>query len=79
MKRPRYPISGDIKTALAASGVTAAYSKRPAYQQNDYVGGITRAKLPATRGERIVQMVAELKKVGVYMNMAHPGSAKTKR
>ena len=79
MRRPRYPMPDDIKKSLAAGGVTAAYGKRPAYQQNDYVGWITRAKLPATHNKRIAQMVAELKKGGVYMNMQHAGSAKTKR
>lgn len=76
MKRPRHPIPDDIKKALAAGGVTAAYEKRPAYQRNDYVGWIARAKLPATRRKRIAQMIAELRKGGVYMNMAHPRSAK---
>ena len=78
MKRPRYPMPDDIKKALTVGGVTAKYGERPAYQQNDYVGWITRAKLRATRNKRIAQMVAELKKGGVYMGMQHAGSAKRK-
>jgi hypothetical protein len=72
MKRPRYPMPADIKKAVT-------YGERPAYQQNDYVGWITRARLADTRSKRIAQMVAELTKGGVYMNMLHPGNAKTKR
>ena len=79
MTRPRYPMPDDIKRALAAGGLAAACGERPAYPQNDYVGWITWAKLAATRNKRIVHMVAELKKGGVYMKMQHAGSAKTKR
>jgi hypothetical protein len=46
-----------------------AYRQRPAYQQNDYIGWITRAKLPATRQKRLDQMLAELESGGVYMHM----------
>jgi uncharacterized protein YdeI (YjbR/CyaY-like superfamily) len=49
------------------------YRSRPAYQQNDYVGWITRAKLPATRQKRIQQMLDELESGGVYMKMSWNG------
>lgn len=47
----------------------AAYRKRPAYQQNDYIGWITRAKQPATRQKRLAQMFDELARGDVYMKM----------
>jgi uncharacterized protein YdeI (YjbR/CyaY-like superfamily) len=50
-----------------------AYRDRPPYQQNDYVGWITRAKLPATREKRLQQMLDELKAGGVYMHMKWNG------
>jgi len=75
-KRPTYPMPADVKAALTKGGVTAAYKARPHYQQNDYVGWITRTKLSATRDKRIRQMVAELKKGGVYMGMKHAPTAK---
>ena len=48
-----------------------AYDERPDYQRNDYIGWIARAKRPETRRKRINQMLGELEKGGVYMNMAH--------
>ena len=59
----------DIREALTKHKVMDAYRDRPAYQQNDYVGWITRAKLPATRQKRIQQMLDELESGGVYMKM----------
>jgi hypothetical protein len=49
-KRPAYPIPSDVKAALSKGGVAKDYAARPHYQQNDYVGWITQAKSPATRG-----------------------------
>ena len=46
-----------------------AYLSRPAYQQNDYIGWITRAKRAATRDKRLNQMLDELEHGGVYMRM----------
>jgi uncharacterized protein YdeI (YjbR/CyaY-like superfamily) len=76
-KRPTYSMPADVRSALSNGGVAAAYKARPRYQQNDYIGWIARSKLPATRDKRIRQMVAELKKGGVYMGMEHGPSAKT--
>ena len=53
-----------------------AYKERPAYQQNDYVGWIGRAKLQETQEKRLRQMLKELKAGGVYMKMKHPASRK---
>jgi uncharacterized protein YdeI (YjbR/CyaY-like superfamily) len=75
-KRPTHPVPADIRAALKAAKVEAAYRDRPGYQRNDYVGWITQAKRDDTRGKRIRQMVAELKKGGVYMGMKHAPSAR---
>lgn len=74
LKRPRYPMPDDIEQALKQRDLMTKYQQRPAYQQNDYIGWITRAKQPATRKKRLDQMLAELEKGGVYMGMAHPAS-----
>jgi uncharacterized protein YdeI (YjbR/CyaY-like superfamily) len=51
-----------------------AYHARPPYQQNDYIGWITRAKQAATKQKRLDQMLGELESGGVYMNMKwNPG------
>ncbi|AKU14833.1 YdeI/OmpD-associated family protein [Luteipulveratus mongoliensis] len=77
LHRPRYPMPDDVRTALSDEGVLKAYDERPAYQQNDYIGWIEKAKQPATRQKRIDQMVDELREGGVYMGMAHKPSTKT--
>jgi hypothetical protein len=58
-----------IREALTEHGLLDAYSARPAYQQNDYIGWITRASLEATKQKRLTQMLDELKRGGVYMKM----------
>jgi uncharacterized protein YdeI (YjbR/CyaY-like superfamily) len=60
----------DVEAALIDSGLMATYRSRPSYQQNDYVGWITRAKRPETREKRIAQMLGELEAGDVYMKMA---------
>jgi uncharacterized protein YdeI (YjbR/CyaY-like superfamily) len=69
MKREIYPMPKDVRDALKAAKAMDAYHARPAYQQNDYIGWITKAKLPATREKRIQQMLDELESGGVYMKM----------
>jgi hypothetical protein len=69
MTREIHEMPEDVRRALADRGVIAAYRQRPPYQQNDYVGWITRAKLPATRAKRLQQMLEELERGGVYMHM----------
>ena len=73
LKRTVYDVPEDIRAALAARGLEAAYRRRPAYQQNDYVGWITRARRPATRAKRLAQMLDELAAGGVYMHMKWNG------
>jgi len=46
-----------------------AYHARPAYQRNDYIGWVTRAKREAMKQKRLNQMLDELERGGVYMNM----------
>jgi uncharacterized protein YdeI (YjbR/CyaY-like superfamily) len=75
LKRALNPMPDDVGTLLESHGVLAAYRARPAYQQNDYLGWIARARLPATRRKRIDQMLAELKSGGVYMKMKWSGGA----
>lgn len=69
-RRPRYPMPADIETRLTERGLLDAYRARPPYQQNDYIGWITRAKRPETHEKRLAQMLDELEGGAVYMNMA---------
>jgi len=46
-----------------------AYHERPAYQQNDYIGWITRAKRELTKEKRLNQMPEELASDNLYMKM----------
>jgi len=62
---------GYMKKALLDRRLVEAYHERPAYQQNDYVGWITKAKREETRLRRLSQILDELKKGNVYMKMAH--------
>ena len=73
MKRDIHEMPKDVRDALTSAKVMDSYRSRPAYQQNDYVGWITRAKLPATRQKRIQQMLDELESGGVYMKMSWNG------
>jgi uncharacterized protein YdeI (YjbR/CyaY-like superfamily) len=58
-----------VLAALEERQLMAAYHQRPPYQQNDYIGWITRAKLSATQQKRLAQMLDELERGGVYMKM----------
>ncbi len=58
-----------VAEALSSSGLMAAYRARSAYQQNDYLGWIVRAKLPATTQKRVAQMLSELEGGTTYMKM----------
>lgn len=76
LKRPKNLMPGFIKQALEERGLMGEYGKRPAYQQNDYIGWIDRAKLQTTKEKRLHQMLDELEVGGVYMKMSHPSSKK---
>ncbi|MBN2381035.1 YdeI/OmpD-associated family protein [candidate division WOR-3 bacterium] len=58
-----------IRDASLENGLMEAYRNRPDYQQNDYVGWITRAKRDETKKKRLSQMLDELKKGDKYMVM----------
>lgn len=77
LSRPLNPMPQEIAARLDAAGLRAAYDARPAYQRNDYLGWLARAKRPATREKRIAQMIGELEQGGVYMNMAWRDTAQT--
>lgn len=72
-RRERYPMPAYIKNALTKNKVMDAYKARPPYQQNDYIGWITRAKREETGAKRLNQMLAELKAGNAYMNMKYKG------
>ncbi|MCB0076872.1 MAG: YdeI/OmpD-associated family protein [Anaerolineales bacterium] len=76
LSRDRQPMPDFVEAALVARGLMADYRARPAYQQNDYLGWIMRAKRPATQQKRLRQMLDELAAGGLYMKMNHPPSAK---
>ena len=76
LKRSRYPMPDFIKKALEEHGLMKAYRERPAYQQNDYIGWINRAKRQETKEKRLRQMLDGLKAGGVYMKMKHSVSRK---
>jgi len=58
-----------FRQALSESGLMDAYEDRPPYQRNDYIGWVTNAKREETRRKRLDQMLDELRKGDVYMNM----------
>ena len=59
-----------VRDALTEARLMEVYRRRPAYQQNDYMAWIRRAKRPATKQKRLSQMLSELRRGDVYMNMA---------
>lgn len=75
MTREILDMPADIAAALEERDLAEAYDARPAYQQNDYVGWISRARRAETRSRRIEQMLDELERGNVYMNMAWNGGA----
>ncbi len=66
----------DVYRLLVDWDLMFRYEERPAYQRNDYLGWIDRAKQSETRRKRIDQMLAELDEGGIYMKMEHPPSAR---
>jgi uncharacterized protein YdeI (YjbR/CyaY-like superfamily) len=60
-----------VREVLVEKGLWYAYKSRPPYQQNDYIGWITRAKREKTKAKRLAQMLDELARGDVYMKMAY--------
>lgn len=71
--RPRYPMPDFFREALLERGLMDDYLARPPYQQNDYIGWINRAQQESTKQKRLNQMLDELERGGVYMNMKWNG------
>ena len=71
LKRPTYPMPDFVRDALLERGLMDAYEARPAYQRNDYIGWIGRAKREDTRQKRLTQMLDELERGDKYMNMKY--------
>jgi uncharacterized protein YdeI (YjbR/CyaY-like superfamily) len=69
LTRTLYEMPAFIREALETRGLLNAYHARPAYQKNDYLGWIDRAKRPETKQKRLNQMLDELEHGGVYMRM----------
>lgn len=69
LTRPRHRLPENILRALMERNLLDAYHARPDYQQNDYIGWITRAKREATKQKRLMQMLEELEGGDRYMKM----------
>lgn len=73
LKRKLHLVPQFVLTALRKAGLQRAYSARPPYQKNDYIGWINRAKQEETKQKRLKQMLAELKGGKLYMKMKWRG------
>jgi len=71
LKRSIYPLPDFIRDTLIKQDLMEKYLQRPPYQQNDYIGWITRAKRPETVEKRLNQMINELRAGDKYMGMAY--------
>jgi uncharacterized protein YdeI (YjbR/CyaY-like superfamily) len=69
LTRTRHKMPDYIREALNERRLMGAYNERPDYQQNDYIGWITRAKREETKQKRPAQMLDELKGGKLYMSM----------
>jgi uncharacterized protein YdeI (YjbR/CyaY-like superfamily) len=76
LKRQKYPMPDYIRSALSERSLMDAYHARPAYQQNDYISWITRARLEATKQRRLNQMLEELDGGKYYMKMVWRNNGK---
>jgi uncharacterized protein YdeI (YjbR/CyaY-like superfamily) len=69
LSRPLQPMPDFVRDELDTRGLMEAYRSRPAYQQNDYLSWINRAKRPATKEKRLLQILDELAGGDLYMKM----------
>lgn len=69
LSRPIEEMPPFVEHALTERVLLDAYSRRPAYQQNDYLAWIRRAVKPETKQRRLEKMLAELASGDRYMNM----------
>jgi len=77
LSRPIHPMPDFVEKALQDNDLIKEYYQRPAYQQNDYISWINKAKRLETKQKRLKQMLEELRKGGVYMKMDHPPSRRS--
>lgn len=75
LRRPVYPMPDFVMQALGERGLMEVYAKRPPYQQNDYIGWITRARREETKRRRLEQMLDQLERGDRYMNMVYRAGA----
>jgi hypothetical protein len=73
LTRPPQPMSDAVRMALVRRDLVEHYQSRPAYQRNDYLMWINKAKREDTRQKRLAQMLDELEAGGIYMRMAWNG------
>jgi uncharacterized protein YdeI (YjbR/CyaY-like superfamily) len=69
MTRHVHDIPDYVVAALDENGLWEQYRARPPYQQNDYIGWITRARREETRAKRLGVMLEELRAGSGYMGM----------
>lgn len=67
--RDLQPMPDFVREAIRRRGLTDEYESRPAYQRNDYLMWINKAKRAETKQKRLTQMLDELSRGGVYMRM----------
>ena len=73
LTRDIHPMPAFVAHALQERGLQSAFDARPAYQKNDWVGWIARAKREDTRQRRLEKMLSELAAGHGYMGMGwHP-------
>ena len=77
LQRDLHKMPESVLAALEARSLMDDYKQRPAYQQNDYIGWINAARRDETKQKRLLQMLDELERGGVYMKMEHPPSRKS--
>lgn len=73
LKRALHPMPPFVRAALEERSLLEIYRSRPAYQRNDYLGWIVRAKRPETQERRLTQMLDELARGDRYMKMRWSG------
>jgi uncharacterized protein YdeI (YjbR/CyaY-like superfamily) len=75
LQRERLPLPDFVRVALENRDLLEVYKQRPAYQQNDYIAWITRAKREETVQKRLAQMLDELGRGDAYMKMPYSGGS----
>jgi uncharacterized protein YdeI (YjbR/CyaY-like superfamily) len=76
LRRKPNELPEHVKQALEQAALRADFDARPAYQRDEYLAWLTRAKQPEVRAKRLALMLAELEAGGVFMRGDHPDSKK---